>query len=273
MEGAVEPVPHGLRISPVTKTIGVVPVRMASSRFPGKPLYPILGRPMVEHVFERARLHPGWSVLVLATCDKEGAEFGKSKGYPVVMTSDRHTRALDRVAEAATKCGVDVAADDIVVCVQGDEPMMRPDMIDAVTRPLHNDKEVSATVLAMDINDEAVFRNPDTVKIVHDLKGNVLYTSREPIPWCKSGRFSPALGAKRIYGILAFRWRALKWFTETPESPLEIKEACDSNRICDHGGGQRIAPYPAIPSFSVDSMADRDKVEAAIKSDPFWGKY
>lgn len=226
---------------------------------------------MVEHVFERSQKFPRWSTLVLATCDREIAEFGRSKSYPVAMTSDRHTRALDRVAEAAEQCGA--ASDDIVVCVQGDEPMLRPDMIDAVVDPLECDVALRATVLAMDIVDEDVFLNPDTVKIVHDLVGNVLYTSRAPVPYCKLGKFSPALEAKRIYGIFAFRWHFLKWFTSTPESPLEIKEACDSNRICDHGGGQRIARYPAIPSFSVDSRADRDKVEASMKSDPLWGSY
>lgn len=228
---------------------------------------------MVEHVFERAKMSRRWDILALATCDQEIADFGRSKGYPTLLTSDKHSRALDRVAEAVTHCGIPIAEDDIVVCVQGDEPMMRPDMIDTVLKPLEDDRTARGTVLAMDIAEEHLFLNPDTVKIVHDLKGNVLYTSRAPIPYCKPGTFSPALGAKRIYGIFAFRWDFLKWFTATPESPLEIKEACDSNRICDHGGGQRIAPYPNVPSFSVDSPADRDKVEAVMKDDPYWGRY
>lgn len=260
-------------IKNVPKLIGIVPARMASSRFPGKPLFPICGRPMVEHVFERSKMFGRWSVLALATCDREIADCGAQRGYPVIMTADTHTRALDRVAEAATRCGVPVDDQDIVVCIQGDEPMMRPDMIDAVIAPFEADPTVRGTILAMAIEDEELFRNPDTVKIVHDIKGNVLYTSRSPIPYCKPNAFSPALGAKRIYGILAFRWHFLRWFTATEESPLEIKEACDSNRVCDHGGGQVIAPYPSIPSFSVDSRADRDKVEAHMKQDPFWGKY
>ncbi len=253
------------------KIIGIVPARMGSSRFPGKPLFPICERPMVEHVFERARLYPHWDGLFLATCDTEIKAFGHSKNYPTLMTSDAHTRALDRVAEATEICGLDAADDDIVVCVQGDEPMMRPDMIEAVVDPLLNDAAVDGTLLAMAIDDEAVFRNPDTVKIVHDLAGDIVYTSRAPIPWCRT--FSPELGARRIYGIFAFRWHFLKWFTSLAESPLEIKEACDSNRIYDHGRRQRMAPYPCIPSFSVDSPADRDKVEAHMNDDPFWGRY
>lgn len=253
------------------KSIGVVPARMASSRFPGKPLFPICGRPMVEHVFERANMYGAWDALVLATCDEEIAAFGREKGYPVIMTADTHTRALDRVAEAAEKCGVEIADDDVVICVQGDEPMMRPDMIDTVLKPLVDNPDVEGTILAMALDDDTLFRNPDTVKIVHDVDGNVLYTSRAPIPYCQE--LTPEVGARRIYGIFAFRWAFLRWFNAQPESPLELVESCDSNRICDNGRRQRIAPYPSIPSYSVDSPADRDKVEAAMADDPYWQKY
>lgn len=167
------------------KTIGVVPARMASSRFPGKPLHVICGMPMVEHVYRRAALYPKWDGLYLATCDEEIAALGRERGWPTLMTSDRHTRALDRVAEAAEKCGQKLAPDDIVVCVQGDEPMLRPDMIDASMKPLLDDPKALCTVLAMHIIDEDLWRNPDTVKVVHDTKGNVLYTSRSPVPYAK----------------------------------------------------------------------------------------
>ena len=95
------------------KIIGVVPARMAASRFPGKPLFPILGRPMVEHVFLRAKMYEKWTHLVLATCDYEIEEFAKSKSFEVVMTGSHHTRALDRVAEAATLLGELLDEDDI----------------------------------------------------------------------------------------------------------------------------------------------------------------
>ena len=254
------------------KIFGFIPARMAASRFPGKPLFPLCGKPMIEHVLERSKMFNRWDGLYLATCDTEIQDFGLSKNYPVIMTSDTHTRALDRVAEAAAKCGQDIDDDDLVLCVQGDEPMMHPDMIDAVIKPIEDDPAVRATVLAMDIVDGEVFRNPDIVKIVHDMKGGVLYTSRSPIPYCK-GEFSPELGAKRIYGIFAFKWSFLKWFTEGEESPLEMKEACDSSRICDNGGGQHIATYPYIPSFSVDNAEDAKKVEAHLTQDALWGKY
>lgn len=253
------------------KTIGVVPARMASSRFPGKPLHKICGLPMVEHVYRRAKLFSGWDGLYLATCDDEIATLGREKGWPTLMTSDKHTRALDRVAEAAAKCGIALEENDIVVCVQGDEPMLRPDMIATSIRPLQDHPDALCTVLAMHIVDEHLWRNPDTVKIVHDMNGDVLYTSRAPVPYAK--QFSPALEARRIYGIFAFRWHFLKKFNSLPESPLELVESCDSNRICDHGYRQRIAPYPFVPSFSVDSPSDTELVEAHIRKDELWGKY
>lgn len=253
------------------KIIGVVPARMASSRFPGKPLVPICGMPMVEHVYCRAALFPRWTGLYLASCDREIASLGEQRGWPTLMTSDKHTRALDRVAEAAGLCGQALAPDDVIVCVQGDEPMLHPDMIEASMQPLDADPAALCTVLAMHIVDEEQFRNPDTVKIVHDTFGNVLYTSRAPVPYCKT--FTPDLGARRIYGIFAFRWHFLQTFTSMPESPLEVVESCDSNRICDNGFRQCIAPYPHRPSFSVDSPADTAQVEAHMRQDPLWGRY
>jgi 3-deoxy-manno-octulosonate cytidylyltransferase (CMP-KDO synthetase) len=186
------------------------------------------------------------------------------------MTADTHTRALDRVAEAATKCSADVADDDIVICVQGDEPLLGPDVIEAVMAPFSDD-DVKGTMLAVPIRDEETFNNPDMVKLVHDLNGNVLYTSRSPVPYMKT--FDPEGGAKRVGGIFGFRWHFLRWFTETPESPLEKAEACDSNRICDNGFFQRIAPMTFRPYQSVDSYEDVARVEAALPGDPLWGTY
>lgn len=244
---------------------------MAASRFPGKPLQPICGRPLVEHCYLRAALYDRWDGLYLCTCDDEIRDFADSKGWPVVMTADTHTRALDRVAEAAEICDAGVADDDIVVCVQGDEPLLGPDVIAAVVKPFDDDPAVEGTLLSVPIPDEETFLNRDIVKLVHDLKGDVLFTSRAPIPHAET--FPPAGGAKRVGGIFGFRWRMLKWFTGLKESPMEIAEACDSNRIYDNGRTQRIAPAPARAYVSVDSPDDIARVEAVIESDPLWGKY
>ena len=243
---------------------------MAASRFPGKPLHNIAGRPLLEHCYLRAKLYEGWDDLFITTCDEEIRAFAEDKGYPVIMTADTHTRALDRVAEAAEKCG-DVKDDDIVVCVQGDEPLLGPDMLDAVIQPFFDDGSVEGTLLSVLIPDEETFRNPDMVKLVADLKGDVLFTSRAPIPYAKT--FSAEIGAKRVGGIFGFRWHFLKWFTALAESPLEIAEACDSNRVYDNGRRQRAAPAPNRPYLSVDSPEDVKRVEAVIEDDYLWGKY
>ena len=254
------------------KIIGIVPARMEASRFPGKPLYEIFGKPMLEHVFLRAKMFKSWDKLVIATCNEEIEQFSNSKGFPVIMTGYHHVRALDRVAEAVTLLGEDVSDDDIIVCVQGDEPMMRPDMIDAVLKPLLENPEIPGTILAMHIIEKSIWTNPDTVKLVYNNSGEVLYTSRVPLPYCK-GEFNAELGARRIYGIFGFRWKYLKAFTEHPETRLEKLEACDSNRILDMPFRQYIAPYPHLKSFSVDSPADIALVEEHMIQDEFWSFY
>ena len=226
---------------------------------------------MIEHVYLRANLYKDWDRLVVATCDEEIKNFSESKNFPVVMTGDHHTRALDRVAEAVENLS-GTADDDIIICVQGDEPMMRPDMMDAVVAPLLADETIPCTVLAMHITDNQLWLNPDTVKIIHNDKGEVLYTSRSPIPFCK-GEFSEDLMARRIYGILAFRWKYLKEFTANNETRLELLEACDSNRILDMHFTQHIAPYPSIQSFSVDSPSDLELVKSHILDDGLTNLY
>ena len=120
------------------------------------------------------------------------------------MTSKKHKRCLDRVFEAANKLGKKISNNDLVVCVQGDEPMLHPKMIEAVINPLLKNKKISSTVLAMHIIHYSQFINPNIIKIIHDIKGRVLYTSRSPIPYCK--KFSKNLNAKRIGGIMAFKY-------------------------------------------------------------------
>ena len=255
----------------MTKIIGVVPVRMDSSRFPGKPLFNIAGMPMLEHVWHRAKMYKKWDELTLATCDVEIKEFADSKNIPCIMTSDKHERALDRVAEAIENSDFEINEDDIVLNVQGDEPMMRPDMISATVKPMIDNADVNGVVLSIPIIDEAQFNDPNTLKIIHNIKGDILYTSRAPIPYCKE--WSLDIEAKRIYGIFGFRWGFLRKFTKMPESPLELVESCDSNRLYDNGLTQRVALYPYVDSFAVDTPEDARKVEKHIKSDPFWNKY
>lgn len=253
------------------KIFGFIPARMAATRFPGKPLKKILGIPMIEHVFERASLFKEWEKLYLTTCDKEIRNFSQTKNIPCIMTSKKHKRCLDRVHEAATKAKKNIRNQDIIVCVQGDEPMMRPEMIKNVIKPFFKKDNVLGTVLAMDIISKDQFFDKNTVKIIHDENDEVLYTSRSPIPYTE--KFNKKIKAKRIYGIFAFRWEFLRKFYRLPMSNLEILESCDSNRICDNGRGQFIARQKYFPSFSVDCPADLKKVEKFIKKDFFLKKY
>ena len=150
------------------KIFGFVPARMASSRFPGKPLKKILNKTMLEHVYDKAEKFNNWFDLKVATCDQEIKEKCIEKKYPFIMTSKKHKRCLDRVYEAAKKNSPKIKEEDLVVCVQGDEPMLNPKMIHNVIAPFKKNKEIKATVLAMEIVDKRQFVNPDTVKIIHE---------------------------------------------------------------------------------------------------------
>ena len=253
------------------KIFGFIPARMAASRFYGKPLKLIQGRPMLEHVFERSKMYRKWDNLSIATCDKEIQRFSQIKKYKCIMTSKKHKRCLDRVFEAASRLKKKISKNDIIVCIQGDEPMLHPKMIDAVVNPLIKNKKIKATVLSMQIVDYSQFVNPNIVKVVHDLEGKVLYTSRSPIPHCK--KFSKKINAKRIGGIFAFKYFFLKRYHKLKPSPLEIYESCDSNRICDNGGGMYIAPIKYMPYFSVDTPSDLRLVNKTIIKDYVWKKY
>lgn len=253
------------------RTIGIVPARMKASRFPGKPLHNILGEPMLHHVMHRANLFPRWEKLVLATEDKEILDWAAENSWHCYMTSDSHVRCLDRVAEAASLALEDIDDEDLVVCVQGDEPILHPDMIQKVVDAATCDPEVPCSVLTIGIKDEEQYLNKDIVKLVHDTNDNVLYTSRSPIPYCEE--FSEDLGAKRIGGIFAFKWWFLKAYTQMEPTPLELLESCDSNRICGAGYKQKVAFVEYRPCFSVDSPEDIITVEKHMREDKYHGTY
>ena len=166
------------------KIIGIIPARMAASRFPGKPLFKIIDRPMLSHVYGRANLYDKWAHLSIATCDTVIEDFAKSNNFNCTITSDKHTRALDRVAEAVSKITeFELSDDDIVINVQGDEPMMHPEMFDALIEPMLKNDQIKGTILGMLIEEEEIWRNPDTVKLIHNDNWEVLYTTRAAVPY------------------------------------------------------------------------------------------
>jgi len=245
---------------------------MAASRFPGKPLMPIGGVKMLEHVYRRAALYSGWHKLAVATCDREIHNFSKARQFEVIDTGSHHVRALDRVAEAVERIGENLSEEDVVVCVQGDEPLLDPAMIEAVVNPLKASRNVHATLLGVHVTEEEIWLNPDSVKLISNDSGEILYTTRAPVPYAKDG-FSAELMARRIGGIFAFRPNALREFTSHPETRLEMLESCDSNRLLDMPFRQFVAPYPAVPMYSVDSPSDIALVEKALKKDELFKCY
>ena len=255
------------------KVLGVIPARLAASRFPNKPLKKITNLTMLEHVYERAKLAKHIKYLTIATCDKKIFNFSKSKNYNVIMTSKKHVRALDRVYEASKKLStrLKLKQDDITICIQADEPMLDPKMIDKSILFLKKNKKAKCTLLGMKIKNKEQFYDKNILKIVHNLNDEVMYTSRSPIPYCK--KFSKKIDVRRIYGIFAFRNFFLKKFYYTKPSPLEISEACDSNRICDNGGGQFVVKFDYFNSFSVDTEDDLKKVKKFIKKDKIFKKF
>jgi 3-deoxy-manno-octulosonate cytidylyltransferase (CMP-KDO synthetase) len=241
----------------MSRILGVIPARMGSSRFPGKPLAPLLGRPMIAHVFDGTAACPMLDEVVIATCDAEIAQASTGFGARAVMTSPAHERASDRVAEV---CERDAA--DIVVMVQGDEPMIHPDMVAAAVEPLLGDERVFCVNLAAPIRDEHELRDPNTIKVVTTRAGDALYFSRSPIPHAGSRPFMVGQWAKQVC-IIAFRREALRRFTMLPQGPLEVAESVDMLRFLEHGLPVRMVPTTVV-THAVDTPGDLARVEALM---------
>ena len=248
------------------KIIAIIPARMGSSRYPGKPLAPLLGRPMIEHVYRRARLCPGLAEVIVATCDNEIRAAAEGFGAPVAMTSDRHERAADRVAEAATRFDADV-----VVLLQGDEPMIYPEMIEAAIAPFAKGSRVGCVNLTKKIATEAEFLSPNIIKVVMNRDGDALFMSRQPIPTRPKGDFS-AIAAYKQVCVIPFRRDILAQYAQLPPTPLEIAESIDMLRFLEHGVPVRMVETP-FDSHSVDVPDERVKVEALLRADPLVARY
>lgn len=248
------------------RVIAVIPARMASTRFPGKPLAPILGLPMIEHVRRRVGLTDEVSEVVVATCDGAIAEVVAAAGGTAVLTSSEHERCTDRVAEAAAGLRA-----DIVVNVQGDEPCVRPEMLKALIAPLIDDPSVLCTNLMSPIDVEEEFDNPDVVKVVADRKGDALYFSREPIPSRRKASGSGPARFKQL-GIIAFRSDFLQTFARLEATPLEAAESVDMMRAVEHGYAIRMVPC-LHSGVGVDRPQDIARASAVLRDDPLVVRY
>jgi 3-deoxy-manno-octulosonate cytidylyltransferase (CMP-KDO synthetase) len=233
-------------------TIVVIPARMASSRFPGKPLVPILGLPMVEHVRRRALLASGIDEVVVATCDASIFDAVAAMGGRAVMTADTHERCTDRVEEAMRSL-----AGDIVVMVQGDEPLLVPDAVERVAQPLRDRADVVCTNLLSPLESDADLSNPNIVKAACAQDGRVMFFSRAPIPLYRKRVECPIY---RQTGIMAFRSDLLRRYSSLPETPFERAESVDMLRLLEHGVPIHgvVVEYPTV---GVDRPEDVPAVE------------
>ncbi|MES2963268.1 MAG: 3-deoxy-manno-octulosonate cytidylyltransferase [Bdellovibrionota bacterium] len=242
----------------------VIPARMAASRFPGKPMTKILGRPMIEHIVRRSHFAKLPDVITVATCDREIHDFVTGLGFLATMTGSQHERATERVAEALAKIEKEKGSRaELVIMVQGDEPMVDPGMIDMLIEGLKRSPDVDVLNLMIEIRDDSEFLDPNAVKVVVDPKGDALYFSREPIPSSKKGYKGPRY---KQLGMIGFRRDYLLRYVALQPTPLEIAESVDMMRVLENGDKIRMLACEAR-CLAVDAPHDVAAVEAAMQDD------
>ena len=242
--------------------LALIPARMGSSRFPGKPMAKILGKPMIGHVYENVIKCDLLIKTVVATCDKEIADYILSIGGQAVMTSDKHERASDRCAEALAYLEQqDSIKYDIVVMVQGDEPMTHPDMITEAVTPMLSNEEIIVTNLLGDIKTEEEFEDRNCIKVACDLDSNALFFSREPIPTRKFGNVT----MKKQVCVIPFTRDFLLEYTELAPTPIEIAESVDMMRVLEHGKKVKMV-QTKFQTNPVDTPDDLFHVEELMRT-------
>jgi 3-deoxy-manno-octulosonate cytidylyltransferase (CMP-KDO synthetase) len=246
----------------------LIPARLASTRLPGKPLADIGGRPMVVRVAERAAESSATRVVVAAD-DASVAQACAQHGVEAILTRGDHPSGSDRLAQACEL--LDLAGSDVVVNVQGDEPLIEPSLIDAVANLLQAHPEAVMSTAAHPITDVGEFTNPGVVKVVLDARGHALYFSRAPIPWWRDGYATgvgalPPDAALRHVGIYAYRAGFLRGFPRLGAPALESVEALEQLRVLWHG--HRIAVHVADKGSGagVDTPEDLERVRAVWRA-------
>lgn len=251
--------------------IGIIPARMASSRFPGKPLAKIHEVPMVGHVYFRSKMCTALDEVYIATCDNDIRDYAQKIGAPCIMTLNTHERATDRAAEAMLEIErLTEKTIDIVVMIQGDEPMLVSQMIDEVLAPLLADPSTLVANLMAPLKTKKDHEDPNEVKVVVDLNNFALYFSREPIPSIKKGGVDIPM-MKQVC-LIPFRRDFIISFNNLTSTPLEIIESVDMMRLLEHGYKVKMVPTKT-DSYSVDTPEDLLRVESMMKNDPLMAQY
>ena len=252
------------------KVIGIIPARMAATRLPNKPMELIEGMPMIGHCYFRSKMSSFLDDVYVATCDQVIYDYIISIGGKAVMTSNVHERATERSAEALTNIERETNQYfDIVVMIQGDEPLIDPEMINEAIKPLlSGDNQVSNLMSPLNSLEEA--RNTNYVKVVSSLKGYALFMSRELLP--SPSKYTKPIDYFRQLGLIAFTRNAILKFISLPTTSLEIIESIDMNRFLEHQFPIKmtITNYPAD---SVDTLEELNDVIFKMKSDKLFDKY
>lgn len=241
------------------KIFAFIPARYQSTRFPGKPLVLIAGKPMIQHVYERALLCPELSDVYVATDDERISDCVHGFGGKIVMTKKDHQSGTDRISEAAVKTGL--KKQDIIVNIQGDQPLFDPSVISLLVRPLMEEESVPMSTLRWKMTDDRQVENPNHVKVVTDNQGFAIYFSRCPIPYFRdnvAGTYYKHLG---FYG---YRMEFLTRFTRLSQGRLESAEKLEQLRALEHGFKIKVMETP-FNSVEVDVPEDLETVEKILQ--------
>jgi 3-deoxy-manno-octulosonate cytidylyltransferase (CMP-KDO synthetase) len=245
----------------------VIPARFAAMRLPGKPLIVVAGKTLLEWVWRRA-CESGAGSVIVATDDARIAQAAGAFGADCAMTSAAHASGTDRIAQVARERGF--APQDIVVNLQGDEPLMPAAVIDSVAAALQDRPDAGIATAVTAVRDLSEFLDPNCVKALRAADGSALYFSRAPVPWPRdritSGKPAVAVGAWRHIGIYAYRAGALAQFASWPPTPLEEIERLEQLRALEHGLRIHLLTLPEAPPPGVDTPEDLERVRELLKA-------
>ena len=241
------------------KVIGIIPARYGSTRLPGKPLKLIAGKPMIEHVYLRAKNAIYLSDVLIATDDQRIKETVEAFGGKALMTSPNHQTGTDRLVEAIGYLNID--HDDIIVNIQGDEPLLAPEMVDELVKPLVEDNSLVMSTLKHRIKEEKELNDPNVVKVVTANYGFALYFSRSPLPYNRTGL---EVGYYKHVGLYAYRKDFLLKYASMKRTLLEQVESLEQLRALENGYKIKVVETN-FETVSVDSQADLDRVNIIVR--------
>ncbi|HYD50813.1 MAG TPA: 3-deoxy-manno-octulosonate cytidylyltransferase [Terriglobales bacterium] len=247
------------------RVVAIIPARYQSSRFPGKPLALIDERPMIEHVYTRARAVAAIDRVLVATDDPRIAEVVRGFGGEIVMTSPDHPSGTDRIAEVAG--GLDC---DIVVNVQGDLPFLEPEMVDRTVALMNEEPDLPMATVKTPIRDAAELDNRNVVKVVTDHRGYALYFSRSPLPCWRDGFSAAVLGYRHI-GLYGYRRDFLLELALMQPTPLEKAEKLEQLRVLESGLRIRVAEVEDATGVEVDTPQDLERARAFWRAEGVHG--